>query len=241
MKFVLDTHSHTIASAHAYSTVLESAKAAAEKGLRLLAITDHGPALQDSSHELHFMGYHVLDKSLFGVEMLYGAELNIMDYEGSVDLPENITKKLDLCIASFHPFCTAPGDVKQNTRAYLNAMNHPHVDIIGHPNDGKVPVDYEELVRGAKQSKVLLEVNNSTLKAVDYRLGTKENLITMLRLCEKYQVYVSLGTDAHFANAVGDFGRAQSLFDEIRFPEELVVNTSVEKFKEHLYKRKGGL
>lgn len=241
MKYVLDTHSHTIASAHAYSTILESAKAASEKGLQLLAITDHGPALPDSSDKLHFMGYHILDKNLFGVEMLYGVELNIMDYEGNVDLPESITKKMDLCIASFHPFCTTPGDEKQNTRAYLKAMNHPHVDIIGHPNDGNVPVNYEVLVREAKQMNVLLEVNNSTLKATDYRTGTRENLITMLKLCEKYQAYVSLGTDAHFAFAVGEFGRAQSLFDEIKFPEELIVNTSVEKFKKHLYKRKRDL
>ena len=45
MGFVLDTHTHTIASAHAYSTVAEMAKAAGDRGLGLLAVTDHGPAL----------------------------------------------------------------------------------------------------------------------------------------------------------------------------------------------------
>ena len=58
MGFVLDTHTHTIASAHAYSTVAEMAKVAGDRGLGLLAVTDHGPALADSSHKLHFMNYH---------------------------------------------------------------------------------------------------------------------------------------------------------------------------------------
>ena len=86
MGFVLDTHTHTIASAHAYSTVAEMAKAAGDRGLGLLAVTDHGPALADSSHKLHFMNYHVLPKEMRGVRMLYGAELNILDFEGNVDL-----------------------------------------------------------------------------------------------------------------------------------------------------------
>ena len=151
MRLVLDTHTHTIASAHAYSTVAEMARAAADRKLELLAITDHGPALADSSHKLHFMNYHVLPGELYGVRMLYGAELNILDFEGNVDLDEEILKRQDLCIASFHTACTKAGTMEENTQAYLKAMENPYVDIIGHPEDGYIPVDFERLVKKAKE------------------------------------------------------------------------------------------
>ena len=48
MKFVLDAHTHTIASGHAYSTLLENVNYAAEKGLELVGITDHAPAMEGS-------------------------------------------------------------------------------------------------------------------------------------------------------------------------------------------------
>ncbi|HHY70691.1 MAG TPA: phosphatase, partial [Thermoanaerobacterales bacterium] len=76
----------------------------------------------------------------------------------------------------------------------------------------------------------MLEVNNSSLKTAFYRLNVRENLLEMLQLCEKHSVVISLGSDAHFANAVGNFDCAALLLKEIRFPEELVANTSVEKF-----------
>ena len=78
-EFILDTHSHTVASGHAYGTVLEMARAASERGLQLLAITDHAPALEGSCSEIHFRNFKVIDQYLYGVEILMGAELNIMD------------------------------------------------------------------------------------------------------------------------------------------------------------------
>ena len=46
MEILVDTHSHTIASGHAYSTLSEMARAAAAKGLQALAITEHAPQLE---------------------------------------------------------------------------------------------------------------------------------------------------------------------------------------------------
>ena len=237
MKLVLDTHSHTIASAHAYSTVTELADAAASKGLALLAVTDHAPSLSDSSPLLHFMNYHVLPKRMKGVEMLYGVELNIMDYQGTTDMPEEILKRQDLCIASFHTECTKPGSKEENTAAYLGAMDNPYVNIIGHPDDGYIPVDYEALVQKAKAEDILLEVNNASLQTAYFRLNTKENARTMLELCKRYGVYVSVGSDAHYSETVGNFDGALEVLEAVGFPQELVANTSVEKFKALLAKR----
>lgn len=237
MKLVLDSHTHTIASAHAYSTVLELAKEASQTGLKLLAVTDHAPALPDSSDRWHFINYHVMDRELYGVRMLYGVELNILDFEGNLDLEEFLLEKQDLCIASFHTLITKPGSIRENTRAMLKVMENPYVDILGHPDDGNIPVDYEELVLQAKSQSVLLELNNSSLaKASGYRLGTRENMCTMLSYCEKYGVPVVIGTDAHFATAVGKMDEVSRLLDETHFPEELVVNTSVEKYLKHLHR-----
>ncbi len=235
MKLLLDSHTHTLASAHAYSTVLELAKAASEAGLSLLAITDHAPQLPDSCDRWHFINYHVMDRELYGVRMLYGVELDIMDYDGNIDLEDFLLVKQDICIASFHTIITTPGSKKENTRAMAKAMENPYVDILGHPDDGNIPVDYKELVLQAKETSVLLEVNNSSLKAAKYRLNARENMMEMLKYCEKYDVSVVVGTDAHFATAVGRMEEAVSLFREIGFPEELIVNSSVEKYLNHLH------
>ena len=234
MNIAVDTHTHTIASSHAYSTVDELAVAAARRGLSMLCITDHAPGLMDSPHLLHFMNYHVLDREIAGVTMLYGVELNIMDRRGKLDMPEEVLKHQDICIASYHEACTTPGTRKDNTQAYVAAMNCPYVDIIGHPDDGHVPVDFEALVKAARETGVLLEVNNASLKSAHHRLNTRENLITMLTLCQQHQVSVVVGSDAHYRSAVGDVQCAISLLENLGFPEALVANTSAEKFRHSL-------
>lgn len=238
MRLVVDSHTHTIASAHAYSTVTENARAAKEKGMELLAVTDHAPALSDSPPALHFMNYHVLPRELYGVRILYGVELNIMDYDGNVDLEEDILKKQDLCIASFHTMCTKAGTMEENTSAYIKAMDNPYVNIIGHPEDGSIPLNFERFVKAAKEKNVLIELNNSSQKTAYFRLNTRENMLEILRLCKRYETPVVLGTDAHFWGAVGDFEAALSLLEEIDFPEKLVANTSAEKYLELLKRKK---
>ena len=230
MKMKVDSHTHTLSSAHAYSTVLENARAAADAGLQMLAITDHAPALPDSCDQWHFVNYDVIDRELYGVKMLFGVELNILDYDGKIDLPEFLLEKQDLCIASFHNLITPIGTVKENTRAMLMAMENPYVDIIGHPDDGRIPIDFKELVIHAKRENVLLELNNSSLKAAKHRLNCRENLKQMLALCEQYGVKVSVGTDAHFATAVGRMDEIEALIEEVHFPEELVSCTDPDRF-----------
>ena len=46
MTYVMDMHTHTIASGHAYNTIYEMARWAASKGVALLGITDHGPRME---------------------------------------------------------------------------------------------------------------------------------------------------------------------------------------------------
>ncbi len=233
-QFVLDTHTHTVASGHAYGTVTEMAKAASEAGLELLAITDHGPKLPGGPHEMYFRNFKVIDREMFGVELLMGVELNIIDYRGTVDLEENLLKKMALCIASLHTVCLRPGTREENTRALLKAMENPYVRIIGHPDDGRFDIDYEAMVRGAKEQGILIELNNSSLAAGACRKNSVENLEEILKLCERYGQEIIVNTDSHFPSSVGRFEEAKALLERCDFPEELVVNTDLERFRKYL-------
>ena len=80
MKLIADTHTHTLASTHAYSTVLENAKFASEAGLAYLGITDHAPSMTDAPHWWHFENLRVLPDELYGVKLLKGIEADLCGF-----------------------------------------------------------------------------------------------------------------------------------------------------------------
>lgn len=235
MKYVLDTHTHTVVSGHAYSTIREMVVSAKEKGLEALAITEHAPTMPGTCHEYYFQNLKVVPRIQDNLKLFMGVELNILDEDGTVDLPDNLLKRLDLVIASLHGPCYK-GERTQEAvmRAYCRAMENPHIDIIGHPDDGRFPVDYEALVLKAKETGTILEVNNSSMRPGGFRKNTIENDRKMLDFCKKYGVMITLGSDAHVDVDVANFEIASNLLKECDFPEELVVNTSLEKLEKIL-------
>ena len=233
MKFVLDTHTHTFASGHSYSTIREMAHAASEKGLQLLGITEHSPKMPGSCHEFYFQNLKVVDRQMCGVELLLGAELNILDSDGRVDLPDQLLSKLDITIASLHIPCMTPGTKEENTRAYINAIKNPLINIIGHPDDRRYPVDYKELVLAAKEYHTLIELNNSSLTEGGARTNARPLDIEILGLCKEYEVPVVVGSDAHIDHAVGNHDKAEALLREVEFPESLIVNQDVDFLKKY--------
>ena len=74
-------------------------------------------------------------------------------------------------------------------------MKNPYIHIIGHPDDGRFPIDYEKLVRGAKETNTLLEMNNSSLRPGGFRVNTEVNAKEILELCKKEGVYITTGSD----------------------------------------------
>ena len=237
MKLRIDTHTHSIASGHAYSTVDENLRWAAEKGLEMVALTDHGPDMQDTTGHAYFANLHVLPKELHGVKLLKGIELNIMDFDGRVDMDEKVLSRLDLCIASLHKPCITPGSRKANTRALLKVMENPYVDIIGHPGDPRYDVDFKEVFRQAKETGTLLEINNASLVPGGFRDGCQENVKEILRMSMEDGISVVLGSDAHFYTGIGDHSHSLNLLKEVGFPEELVLNTDPARFLAALKKR----
>lgn len=234
MRDVLDTHTHTLASGHAYSTIRENAAMAAKKGLELLAITEHAPYMLGSSHDYYFQNLKVIDRGAYDVPLLFGAELNILDTKGGVDLERSTLKQMDLAIASMHIPCYKPGSREENTEAVINVMKNPYVNIIGHPDDVRYPLDYLAVVQAAKEFGVLLELNNSSLSPVSYRKRAKELDTEMLTLCKQYGVSIVMGSDAHVDTDVGNHMWAISLLEELDFPEELVINADTNRLKPYL-------
>ena len=227
MRDILDLHTHTVASGHAKNTIYEMAKAAAGKGLALLGITDHGPCSEGVCKGDYFRNLKMSPRKAAGIHLLLGVELNIIDYEGNVDLEEEVLREMDLCVASFHDGVMPHGTARDHTRAMIKAMSSPYVNILGHPDDGRFPLLYEEVIRAAGENRVLIEVNNHSLMPDSFRTHAWENGHRILELCEKYRVPILLSSDAHEACEVGNHTYCMELIEKEKFPEQLIVNSSV--------------
>ena len=114
MQFVADLHVHTVASGHAYSTVKENARAAADKGLAIIALTDHGPGMPGGAHVYHFSNQTAIPPFLFGVRVLKGIEANAMNRFGKLDLDDFRLSKLDIVAVGLHTVCSPYGNLEEN-------------------------------------------------------------------------------------------------------------------------------
>jgi putative hydrolase len=227
----LDVHTHTIASGHAYSTIREMMKAASKKGLKLLGITEHARGIPGTCSDIYFENLKVVPRKMYGVELMLGAEINILDYDGSLSLEDRIIDKLDIRIAGIHDHCYIPGTIEQNTNAVLQIIKKHKIDIISHPDDGSCPLDYDTIVRASKKYNILLELNNNSINPINCRKNARENNINMLKLCKKYNVQIILSSDAHIDTDISRFDFSYEILNEADFPEKLVINSSVTDFK----------
>lgn len=238
MNIELDVHTHTVASGHAYSTIREMAKEASIKGLKLLGITEHAPGIPGTCDSIYFSNLRVVKREMYGVELLLGAEINIIDYEGNLSLEDKLIDKLDIRIAGIHHHCYTHGTINQNTNAIIQAIKNPRIDIISHPDDGDCLLDYEAIVQAAKQYNTLLELNNNSLNPINRRKNARENNIKMIELCKKYNVPILISSDAHVDEDICNFTLVQEVLNIVNFPKELIINTSVENFKTFIQKNR---
>ena len=234
MKIELDVHTHTIASGHAFSTLQEMAQAAAGKGLKLLGITEHSPGVPGSCNLIYFRNLHVVPRQMYGIELLLGAEINILDGEGNLDMDENCMRMLDIRIAGIHSLCYSYGTVDENTHGMVKAVSNPFIHIISHPGDGTAELNFEPIVLVAKEHHTLLEINNSSLKPTRNKPNARENNLSILRLCKRYEVPVILGSDAHISFDIARYDYLYDLLQLTEFPESLIMNRDVKSFKEYL-------
>lgn len=231
MKLLTDLHTHSVACGHAYSTFAENVATAHAKGLAVYGFSEHTPALLKGTERAFFANLKVLPSEYKGMRILKGCEVNIIKLDGTLDLDAPLLQSLDYVIASLHIDCLQSGTAKENTDCLIHVMDYPFVNIIAHPDNSQFPLEYDRLVLAAKEKGVLLEVNESSLKPTSSRQGGRENIITYLQLCKKHGTPVIINTDAHYAELIGEFAYSRAVLDELDFPADLVVNTSIDQLR----------
>jgi len=229
-EFVLDIHTHTLVSGHAYGTIREMAQAAQERGLALLGISEHAPGIPGTVNPFYYLNLNVIPRNLFGVEMIHGCEINVLN-DGTLSLEEKYIDHLDYGIVGIHAQCYHDEGRKKNTENIISCMKHKKIFFISHPDDDHIPLDYDLLVDAAKKYHVALEINNSSLVKQEQRLNCVQNYETMLRLCMQHHVPIVVSSDAHDPSWVGEFTLARELLERVKFDEDLILNVSVERVK----------
>ncbi|WOT06356.1 phosphatase [Shewanella youngdeokensis] len=226
MKFLVDIHAHTIASTHAYSTVHDYLHVAKEKGIKLFAITDHGPDMADAPHFWHFVNMRVIPRVIDGVGVLRGIEANIKNELGEIDFFGEYLKQLDIVLAGFHEPVFPPSTKAQHTKALINCIESGKVDIITHPGNPAYPIDIQAVAQAAAKHNVALEINNSSF--LSSRKGSEGNCIAIATAVKDAGGLLVMGSDSHVAFSLGGFEKSIEIIDAVAFPIERLLNRSPE-------------
>lgn len=226
MHIIADLHTHTLVSQHAYSTIDELSHAASAKGFCALAITDHGPAMPDGAIQHHFFCLRGLPSKINDLTLYKGAEANIIDYNGKLDLDNSTLELLDFVIASYHIECIPPSNIQAHTTGLLQIIKNPVVDCIGHCGNPVFRIDPLPVVKACAKYDKLIEINSASFKV---RPGSSSICREIAKLCIKYRVKVIVSSDAHSKWQVGEHTDAIKLLEELHFPEELVINSTKDR------------
>ncbi len=163
-----ELHSHTTWSDGTLS-IRQMAEAAIQRGLKILAISDHSGSLGVagglSIDEIKLQREEINQvQAELGnsIHLLQGSEVEIRA-DGSLDFPDEVLAQLDIVIASLHSSLRQPSE--KITQRLLQVIQNPHVDIIGHPTGRLIPnregadLDMEAVFKAAIEHNVVLEIN----------------------------------------------------------------------------------
>lgn len=240
MKLFADYHTHTVYS-HGKGTIYENVMEAKRKGLKEIAITDHGPRHFGFGVKLYKIEkirreIDEINASEKDVKVLMGIEANIISEEGDIDLPVEYLKYIDILLVGFH-YGVIPKSFKSawrlfglnylgkiirflrnrvreiNTLALIRAIERYPVKIITHPG-AKVPIDTKLLAKKAAEKGVALEINASHgFMTVEY-----------VKIAKREGALFSIGSDAHRPEDVGSFERAIRIAEEAGLTASDVIN-----------------
>lgn len=246
MRIIADYHTHTVLS-HGRGTVAENARSAKARGLLAVGIADHGPANWFGVGVRNLAVYDRLlaevaeaRRRFAGLEILAGAEANIIGYDGELDVPPAVQRKLDQVLVGFHTQIVprswrvgwrfVSGSLlaglsrsmrrrarTANTKALVEAMARNRVDIITHPGL-KVDIDTTELARAAARRGVALEINA--------RHGVRS--LSFVRAAARAGALFALGSDAHTPAAVGRLAPALRVAELARLGPGQIINADPE-------------
>ena len=180
-------------------SMLEMAQAAAKRGMKVIAFTDHSVSLgitgglSMDDHKKQAAEIKKIQKKLGDkILVLHATEVEIKA-DGSLDYPDEFLASLDLVVASLHTSLRQPRE--KVTQRTLNAIRNPHVDIIGHPTGRLIPdregadLDMDAILKAAAETGVALEIN-----AHPSRLDLDD---VYARRAKELGIPISINTDAH--------------------------------------------
>lgn len=180
-------------------SMLEMAQAAARRGMKVIAFTDHSASLgvtgglKMEDHKKQAAEIKKIQKQLGdSILVLHASEVEIKA-DGSLDYPDEFLATLDLVLASMHTSLRQPRE--KVTERVINAIRNPHVDIIGHPTGRLIPdregadLDMEAILNAAAETGVALEIN-----AHPSRLDLDD---MYARRAKELGIPISINTDSH--------------------------------------------
>ena len=190
-----DLHTHTTWSSDGKNTLEEMVRAAAERGYRYYAITDHSHYLREGRLEAQLEEIAAVQERVPELQILRGIEANIRA-SGEVDVAPELLAQLDWVVASIHQSRdTSP------TERVLEAMENPYVDVIGHltgrkiTRRGPMDIDVERVFGKAVETGTFLEINSQP-----DRLDLRD---VHARAAKETGVKVVVSSDAHQIRAQG--------------------------------------
>jgi len=198
-----DLHSHTHET-DGRDSLEQMATAAKARGYEYLAVTDHSRhvtvarGMDKRRLQAQIAAIDKLNGKLKGFRLLKSVEVDILE-DGSLDMPDDVLKELDLVVAAVHYKLDLP-DAKQ-TRRLLKAMDNRYFSILAHPSgrliNARPPMDYdfERVVRGAKEHGCYLEVDSQP-----DRLDLDD---VHCKLAKEMGVKIAVSSDAHSADGLG--------------------------------------
>lgn len=231
MKYEADLHTHTLASTHAYSTIMENCRSAVQKGIKIIAMTDHAPMEPDSPHIWHIENLGILPDKIEDIRVLKGVEANICNSNGALDISERVLSRIEWVVASLHSPVFWPENSKELFDTYKKVCLNIHVDLIGHPTTGEIDYNADELAKLFKEYDKLVELNEASLLSGRTK---RDKMIDLIKACKKYETPVAVDSDAHFCYSIGEVKNVEKLLDELDFPERLIINKDLEKLKERI-------
>lgn len=223
VNIIADLHTHTIASGHAADTIRTICEFALKKGLKGIAIADHGPGVSGGANIIYFWALHRLTSGVKSpLRLITGVEDDIKNKQGDLTLPQEVLSKMEIVQTGLHPYTwIAEQSVKVRTDAVINAIVKGYIQVLTHPVGAFYEIDIDAVIDAAKSSHVALELNTS-------KMNERKPIVSFLEKCVENEVSIVVNSDAHVAEEVGDFNDALTLLEKLNFPEKLIINRSQE-------------
>ena len=146
-------------------------------------------------HRWHFENPTALPRTIDGMVMLYGAEANVVDAKGHLDLPPRILEYQDWVVASIHSPCV-PGLLtrKEVNRIWLAVAENPYVDCIGHSEQENYRYDYDLVTKAFAANHKVVELNGNSFNV---RKDGIPNMKALLAACLQNGCHIAVDSDAH--------------------------------------------